>query len=453
MTELSYFPAATPFVATIATNPQGGAVQQAEGLLGAFPLAKLGISALESELDSKGLDYQTDIEPLFGNPVAVGLLQVPGAASLSGANYLVVWVTKSAARLDAFVKGLPGVTSAGTFDGAALYRVGGDAIAADGSTAVLAASTASIDTALSRHAHSGGISAADFSSAIGNLPQNTLVQAFGSLSGALSGPRAATAREIPWLAAIRGYAASISAGSAGLTVQFRIDTSGGALTSSELPISGGTSAPALAGTLPITVGLRDPAQSFDFILAALQAVDPATYHEFVNGDNAAKRETGYDLQTFAALLTGNLIIQSDTRTTMGRADVSDAASAAKQLALLPRFVSATHAPHAVTRTSGGFYSIKESGGRSLNLGLVGSEVVAGLATPAQLRAFAHAPTTPATTQGSLAFRISLLDLLRIVIKSAPNSIIQSVLSSLGDITGSATAGTGALTGSLSLGVK
>jgi len=453
-TELSYFPTGSPFVAAIATNPQGTAVQNAQGLLGAFPLSRLGITAGESELGSIGLNYQTEIEPLFGNPIAVGALQVAGAGAI-GSNIIGVWVTKSAAALGALVKKIPGSKPAGTFDGATLYRTGASATyAVDGATVVLGGTAAAVDAALNRHAHGGGISSADFSNAMGSLPQDTLIQAFGSLTGALSTPASATARKVPWVAAIRSYAASISAGSSGLTAQFRIDTSGGSLTTSELPISSGTTAPDLAGTLPITVGLRDPAQSFDFILAALQAADPTTYSQFVKGDNAAKSKTGYDLQTFAALLTGNMVVQSDTTTTMGRADVSDPASAAKQLAFLPEFVRYAHAPHAVTRTSGGFYSIKESGTHTLNLGLVGNELVAGLATPAQLRAFAAAPSSPApNAQGSLAFRISLLGLLHIAFKHAPSQIIQSVLSSLGDITGSASATTGALTGSFSLGVK
>jgi len=453
-TELSYFPAGSPFVATIATNPQGTAVQSGEGLLGAFPLSRLGITELESELSSIGLNYQTDIEPLYGNPVALGVLQVPGAASLSGSNFLAVWVTKSAAKLDALMKKLPGLNASGSYDGATLYRAGASStFAVDGATAVFGVSKADVDAALDHHAHGGGISSADYTDAMGSLPQTSLVEAFGSLTGALSGPQSAMARKVPWVAAIRSYGASLSAGSSGITAQFRIDTSGGSLTAAGLPIATGTTPPELAGSFPITVGLRDPSQSLNFILAALQAADPTTYARFVKAESTARSKTGFDLQTFAALLTGNMVIASDTRTTMGRADVSNPVSAAKQLAVLGPLASYLGAPHGVTRVSGGFYSIKESGGKTLNLGLVGSQFVAGLATPAQLRAFAAAPSTPAGTQGSVAFRISLLDLLQIATKSPSSAIIQSVLSNLGDITGSASATTGALTGSLSLAVK
>jgi hypothetical protein len=451
--ELSYFPTGSPLVATIATDPNGTAVQHAQGLLDAFPLSQLGISALESRLSSVGLNYQTDIEPLYGNPVTVGLLQVPGAVSLSGSNFLAVWRTQSAAKLGAVVKKLR-LTQSGTLGSATIYRAGSTALAVDGATAVFGASAADVNAALDRHAHGGGITSADFSSAMGNLPQNTIMQAFGSVTGALSGSGSAAVRKVPWVAAIRSYAASISAGSAGVTAQFRIDTAGGTLTSGELPIAAGTAAPGLAGTLPIAVGVRDPAQTLSFFEAAEQAVDPTAYAGFTKRDNAAKRKAGYDLSTFTALLTGNSVIESDTKATMARADVSDRASAARQLATLPQTASDIFRAKSVTKQPGGFYTIKEPHGASITLGLVGDQFVAGMATPAQLRAFATAPTTPVhNAQGSIAFRVGVLDLLRIVLKGSPGAIVQTLLSNLGNIAGSVGGSTSALTGSLALGVK
>lgn len=451
--ELSYFPSGSPFVGVIATDPQGAAVQNALGLLGAFPLSSLGIAAVESQLSSLGVNYQSDIEPLYGNPLAVGVLQVPGAAS----HFLAVWTAKSAAKLDALVKKLHGLTPAGTLDGATVYHAGGSAtVAVEGATAVFGASAADVDAALSRHAHgSGGITSATFSSAMRNLPQNTFMQAFGSLTGTLSTSSSAGARDVPWVAAIRSYAAAISVDSAGIHGQFRIDTSGGSLATSRLPIAAGTTAPSLAGTLPIAVGARDPGQIISFGEAALQAGDPTDYAKFVREENAVKRKTGYDLSTFAALLAGNSVIESDTKTTMARADVSDPASAAKQLAALgPVLRDLFPAAEALAKQPSGFYAIKQARASTINLGLVGNEFVAGAATPAQLRAFATAPTTPvANAAGSLTFRISVIELVMIALKTSPGSIVRTLLSSLGNVTGSAGASPSALTGSISLGVK
>jgi hypothetical protein len=85
---------------------------------------------------------------------------------------------------------------------------------------------------------------------------------------------------------------------------------------------------------------------------------------------------------------------------------------------------------------------------------VGDEFVAGVATPAQLKAFAAAAAAAAPgAQGSLAARITLLDLLRLTLKKHPGALVQSVLSTLGDVTGSATATPGAVTGQLNLSLR
>jgi hypothetical protein len=454
-TELSYFAPGTPFVGALQTDSKGAAVQNADGLLGAFPLGKLAIPVLESELLPPSISFQSDIEPLGGNPIMFGVLDVSGPSSLTKSSFLAVWITRSASKLDAVIKAL-GLHATGSDGSAKLYRTGGSVtFAVDGATLLVASSAADLEAALNRHTHGGGISSADFSKAMAGLPANALVQAFGSLSNVLATPGAATARKIPWVAAIRSYGAAITAGSTGLTVQFGLDTSGGSLTSTELPIASGTAAPELAGTLPIVVGLRDPAQSLSFLEAAGQAVDPGTFGQFTSRENAAKRKTGYDLETFAALLTGDLIVETNLKTTMGRAEVSDPASAARQLTKLPQVVrDIIHTAKGIRRLPDGFYAITEAHGKTFDLGLVGNEFVAGLATPAQLKGFAAAPATSVPgAQGSVAVRVTLLELLRLALKKAPTALVQSVLSTLGDVTGSASATPGALTGHVTLGVR
>jgi hypothetical protein len=455
-TELSYFAPGTPFVAAMQTDSKGAAVQNAEGLLGAFPLGKLALPAVESEVLPPNVSYQSDIEPLAGNPIMLGVLDLSGPSSLKRSSFLAVWITRSAAKLDTVISAF-GLHETGSDGGAKLYGTGGSAtFAVDGATVIFGSSAADVEAALNLHAHGGGISSADYSKAITGLPANAVVHAFGTLSGVLSTPRAAAARSIPWVAAIKSYGAAISASGAGLTVRFRLDTSGKSLSGTELPIAGGTTTPELAGTLPIVVGLRDPAQSFSFLETAAEAADPGEIAGFTRRENAAKRKTGYDVNTFAALLTGDLIVESDLKTTMGRAQVSDPASAARQLAKLPLVAHDLffHTAKAITRLPGGFYAIKERDGKTIDLGLVGSEFVAGLATPAQLEAFAAAPATPVPgAQGSLAVRVTLLELLKLALKKTPSTLIQSVLSTLGDVTGSASATPGSLAGQLTLGVK
>jgi len=197
-TELSYFPAGSVFVMSVVTDPNSAAVKGSEALVGRFPLATFGESALIAKLRQVGIDYQNDIRPLFGNPIVVGAT----GQSLSGASssaYLVVWVTKDASKLTALLKKLPGVKAAGSHDGATLYQTGGSTtLAVDGATLALGPSESAVASALDLHAHGGGVASTEVSRAFAGLPQDSLIQMFGNLTQVLSSPNAANARRVPW---------------------------------------------------------------------------------------------------------------------------------------------------------------------------------------------------------------------------------------------------------------
>jgi hypothetical protein len=459
-TELSYFPTNAPFILSFTTNPRSSGLQSAENsLLSRFPEATLGIDALEQKLQSIGLNYDTDIKPLFGNPIMLGASSGTSLSTASaGGDYLFAWVASSASGLKSLVsKLLHGGSSVGTRDGASLYQLGSVALAIDGATALIGSVNA-VTGALDRHAHKAGFTAAEYSNFTTGLPQSTLMEAFGSLSGVLAQPSAAKARQVPWVAAIRSYGAAISATSTGITFQYRLDTSGGSLTSSQIPIAAGTTPPNLAGNAPIIVGINDPAQIVSFALAAEQAASPASYAQFQARDARLKRKLGIDLQSLTSLLTGSLIVESDTHTTIGRVTVSNQSAATNVLAKL------ASAPHGLfksdtkaSKLGGGFYLIKEPK-TTLTIGVVGNQLVLGKATVAQEKAFAAAPTTPASfAHGSVAFQLSLVDLLRSKLSSAAgggeaSQIIQLLLSHLGNLTGWAAASPSALTGSATLAI-
>lgn len=160
------------------------------------------------------------------------------------------------------------------------------------------------------------------------------------------------------------------------------------------------------------------------------------------------------MTSVAKLLTGDLIIASDTHTTMGRASVSDPATAASDLNKLvtqPRAVFSTVT--SVSKLGGGFYALKEPK-QTITVGVTGNQLVAGRASVAQLRAFATAPTTPAAgAQGSVAFRVGLAQLLQLALKQTPNKLIQTIFSALGDFTGWTAASPSGLTGSATLALK
>jgi|GEM_PF-4818065 len=454
-TSLSYFPANSPFVISIQTDPNSPAIQQMHQLEGRFPTAALGQAALMAQLQQLGINYDTDIRPLFGNPVLLGL-GGPGLGGGARSEFLAVWITKDAGTLSRLVSKLThGGQSAGKYDGATLYQAGTSAVAVDGATAVIGASTSIIQTALDRHAHGGGVTPASYASYMSGLPRDTLMQAFGSLTGALSTPRAAKARQIPWVAALRGYGAAISAGAGGLTLRYHLDTSGGTLSTSQLPIASGTTAPPLAGSLPIAAAVANPSQLISFIESAEQATGSPSYADFLRRQAAAKSKTGADLNTLLGQMTGSMMLSSDTHTTMVRAGVTSPSTTAATLAKLardPQAFSATAS--SVTKGPGGFYTVNDSPKKTISIGLIGNQLIAGRATPAALSAFAAAPTSPAAgANGTLAFRIALPTLLGLAIRTAPPKVLQTVLGQLGAVTGWAAASTTGLSGAASLALQ
>jgi hypothetical protein len=234
---LSYIPANSPFVLTAATTSNPGG----QALVNRLPDLALAETALFARLRQLGIDYNADVRPLFGNPIVGGLV-------LHGANgarnqFVAAWVTKDQSKLEALLKKLePGLQKLGTRDGATVYSLGELALATDDATVVFASTQPELNAALDRQAHGGGITPNDYSKAFTGLPQNGRLQVFGSLSQVLSMPSAAKAQSVPWVAALRGYAASISESSAGLTFQYRLDTTGRSLSESDLPIASGGSA-------------------------------------------------------------------------------------------------------------------------------------------------------------------------------------------------------------------
>lgn len=451
---LSYFPSTAPFVLTVQTDPASAGVKNTRALEQNFPQATLLKTALFARLAQLGIDYNKQVKPLFGNPIAFGVLSAPSSGSQTP--FLSAWMTRSQSALAALVKKLgPALKRSGTHAGAVLYTIGGGTLAIDGPTVLLARSPQDVDAALDRHKSGQGISSSQYARLTAGLTGGSLMQMFGDLTHVLSVPGAAKARRVPWVAAIKSYGASIDATPRAMTIRFHLDTTGQSLSASQLPLAAASSPPGVAGGAPIQMGLLGLRQSIQFLEATEQATEPARYAKFTKRVATLKRRTGFDLNMFVAMLTGTLDISSDTQTTIGRFGVSDPASVSamlKKLAAAPSlaFSKATR----IRALAGGLYDVHEPSGSDLMMGVVADQLLLGKASPAQIRAFAHAPSTsvPGAT-GALVFRVALQDLLHLTLKGSPSAAAQQLLNMLGDMTGSVSATAGGLDGSATLAVK
>jgi hypothetical protein len=451
---LSYLPATAPFVLTLQTDPASAGVKKTRALEQNFPQATLLRTALFARLGQLGIDYNKQVKPLFGNPIAFGVLSARSDGSQT--QFLSAWVTRSQSALAALVKKLgPALKSSGTHDGATLYTVGGGTLAIDGPTVLLARSPQDVDAALDRHKSGQGISSSQYARLAAGLAGGSLMQMFGDLTQALSVPGTAKARRVPWVAAIESYGASIDATARAMTIHFHLDTTGRSLSSSQLPLAAGSSPPGVAGSAPIQMGLRGVSQLVQFLEATEQATEPARYARFAKRAGTLKRRTGFDLNTFVAMLTGTLDISSDTKTTIGRVGVSDPASVTamlKKLAAAPSLAFSKDTR--LHPLGGGLYDVHEPSSSDLTMGVVTDQLLLGRATPGQIRAFAKAPagTVPGAT-GAVAFRVALQDLLHLTLKGAPSPAAQQLLNILGNVTGSVSATASGLDGAATLAVK
>jgi hypothetical protein len=452
---LSYFPKNSPFVMSVVTDPNAAAVKNGQKLIARIPYANFGQAALISRLQQVGINYDTDIRPLFGNPLLVGL----DTSTSTGARnkVLVAWVTKDAGTLNGLVKKLH-VQSSGSHAGATLYQAGTAAFAVQGATLLIATTQASLTAALDRHSGSHGMTASSYNSMLGSLPKDALVNAGGSLNGVLNTAKTAKARRVPWVAALNGYGLAITAGSSALNFQYTLDTSGGSLTSSRLPIAEGSSPPGLAGNLPIQVGLREPATTVAFLLDAMRRTQPAKFAQEQAQMQRVEKRTGVNFQQDVLRQMGNnAAIESTGHMTIARVDVVNPPAASRTLHKLGTsgldLLGSQPGSH-VTAGPGSFYTVHQRNGKTVLYGLVGSEFVAGNGSPAQLRAFAAAPATAAPgAQGAAAFRIALPQLLQLTLRSAPSKTAQQVLSVLGDLTGWFSSSPSALNGQATLAIK
>jgi hypothetical protein len=455
-TELSYFSNGSPFVMSIATAPGATGLGRLRSALGRSPSATVGVTALFSKLAQLGIDYNRDIKPLFGNPIAISV-EAPSSQPLAATSVAVVWITKDAGALNRLVAKIH-LARSGGHAGATLYRLGKGMLAIDGATLVAATTPAEVMTTLDRHTRGGGITASEYAADVQGLPQGAPVQAFGYLTQVLARPGTANARRIPWVAAVRAYAAAISGSPSGISFQYRLDTTGAPLTNAQLPLAPGASPPSFAGTLPIVVGLRDPASTLSWLLSVARISSPTKYAAELSRMAAVRRSTGVDFQRdVLGQLGNNAAVQSDGHLFMVRVDVASPARAAETLRRLGTSVLdefGIHPGATVASAGDGFEVMHQAHHPALFFGVAGNEFVAGTVPPATLRAFAAAPATPAAgAHGAFAFRVGLSQLLRLAAKRLPPQLGQVILGSLGDITGWTAATPRGLTGIATLAIK
>jgi hypothetical protein len=325
-------------------------------------------------------------------------------------------------------------------------------LAVDGATLVAADTQALVNAALDRHANDQGMTVSQYHQQVSGLPSHALVQVFGNVAPLLATPQAATARRIPWVAAIKGYAVSINTTSNGISLDWKVDTTGRQLTAAQLPLAAGSAAPALVSGEPGSFAIRDPAQIAAFAESAVQAADPGAYSQFQAALGALRNGFGIDVTGALGQLTGDLITAGEGQVSLIRAGVSNPGVVSQTLANLAKHIGSLAAGTSMRPLGGGFYLVRRQS-VTFVIGLVGNQLVAGNAPISKLRAFAAKPTTPSGGHGAIAFSESLPQVTKLTGGLVRSTEAQLILSQLKAFSGWIANTPSALTGNALVTIK
>lgn len=416
---VSYLPKDGAAVVIVQTDPNGSSVRAALDLVRRFPGADLALGRAEDSFRSQGLDYRRDVKPLLGNPVAI---------SSDGSDFVVSFVARDEEALGRVIDAdLKRGARRRADDGATrIYQSrGGQWYARRGPGMVVASDEHLLRAALARHAGGKGLTAADLANGRGDLPSDALVTGFGSARG---------------LGGLDRYAFTVVPESSGVDIELRAGASGGV---AGLPIAPGSAPPrVVAASAGATIGVRDPRRVVAFLERLLDRRDPGRAR--ARTDRAVRRATGVDVRRdIVGRLRGDstLLLASGGRAL--RATATEPAALRRALIRIRRFVPRLLAARGFSNVSvaalrGGLTRVRSAGRPTFIYGVLGSQFVAGAASPSELRTFVAQPTQPATdAKGAFALRVpgALIASLVAARAGIPASLSRFVLARIGDLHG------------------
>lgn len=341
---------------------EGGVLRD---LLERFPGSELVVGQVKSHFEKGGVEFDRDIAPLLGNDV---VLAVPSGAS-AGERHggIAVTVAPDEGKLDDVVSAavkrgaLREAAPRARYRGAALYARRRGALAVKGPVVVVAEDTRAVRAALALRARGGGLTPGVLRSRLAGMPGDALVRVIGdarpllahtrtmkeaTAASAAKAAKLARLARVPWFAALRRFAATVTAAGDGLRLRFRAETpaTGRSLRESAFPLATGPEPPAPVGDAPLVVGIRDPAQVIAFAQQAAEAIAPGKLRALSVAKTVIEGTRGIDLdEDVVAQLTGTTTVRSDLRRVSVRAQVRDPRAMATTLdRLLPLMPSLLH---------------------------------------------------------------------------------------------------------------
>jgi len=338
---LGYLPADSPFVATLATDPEGKQVKSIEKILGRFPFAGQVRGQLDQALEQQDLDYERDLKPALGNEFVVGALDAKSfTADDTEARVIGAIQAKDKGALEKLLEKTK-AREIGEKDGAKLYETSdGDVAAIDEDVFLVGNNRADLEAAIDRHDGDDRMTEDRLNQGVEGLPDDALVRMFVDVKQLLDiDPGTADARKVEYVSAMRDFGLTASFAEDAVDVDFRLGTEAEGLEDADLPFAAGEQSPAvIEADGEVGFGLRDPAQIFRFGETTGQAIDPAAFGQYETGKRTLERQLDLSFEDdVLAQLSGDVSATTSIEGKFGvRSALTDAPAFERTLAKVAR---------------------------------------------------------------------------------------------------------------------
>jgi hypothetical protein len=468
---LGYFPKNAALVAVVDTDLKSSQAQTLGRLLSRLPVGDALVGQALNRLQLPGVQFDRDILPLLGHPLAIGYARPPKAGKALGIDYVLAIHVDKPIKVKQLLLRQSSLLPKGKSSGRRVFqhRFGGHfAAAVDDHTFVASGSRPALDAALATRRADDHMSERDLNDALEGLPSDAAVRVTADPRALIGGmPALRPALGVKWLSSLQRAGATLQAQDDGIGLQFKLKTDANKLRDEDLPLSSDATGPVplIGHSGEAEIGVRDPARLARFAIAVANRLAPQ------RGKLAASlsdlRKQGVDLnRDLAGRLgkSGAVAIDPLNGQWAARLLVRDPAglkaSLGKLAMALPDLAAALGVPSLGVGTPGeglNFYALARPGGKSVVFGVVGGALVAA-SEPSRAAALASEATHPAPDlPGSL---IVLVDAKKLAARYLSRQlgglaglVAPLAIESLQDLTGGAAVDRNGLTGSFKLTVK
>jgi hypothetical protein len=458
---LSHLPKDALFAAAIDTGIEGNQYRAVDRLLDRFAFAGEARERLREQLE-QATDgrFQEDVEPVLGNPAVAGAIQQGGDTTAVAA--------MQATDKDALDRLIDRTKprEVGEAAGATLYQDDDAVFAVEDDVIVFADDRRALTAALERADGDDHLDEEAFNEALDGLPETALARVYVDLQAALrADPDTAEARKVEWVAALRTLGLTARAREESLEVDFRATTDGD-LEEEDLPIAPGDESPGVIEREgEIGLGIRDLAHIVRFAENAGQTIDPAGFGDYEQAKQTIDSQLGVNLdEDLVGQLTGNTSATIAIDGGFGvRAELENPRAFEGTLEdlsdVLPSFAEGAGFGEVTLVRDGELWTLtSETGGRVV-FGVMGDVLVVANSAPAARELGALEPAPVEGARGSAVLGADAEQLANALVGEFGPMLgipdlggfgIGLVTGPLGDLNGSVSASTDALTGKLTL---